>query len=368
MSEPSVLVIQHTAGEGPGLLAEVLPAAGLSLRRVRVFRGDPVPQRLGDHAGLVVLGGPMGVYEPDRYPFLRREIRLVADALERQRPILGICLGSQLLAAALGTPVTRGQVAELGWAAVTLSREAATDGLWAGVPESFNAFHWHGDYFELPRGAVRLAWSQAADCQAFRHQGTAYGVLFHLEVTERIVRGLVRSSTRALGAAGLSAAAILDSLRAHLPALHQIGRQVFARWARLVRDEPAPPPAGPRIQVKRVYEPAAPEEGARFLVDRLWPRGVKREALRLADWLQQVAPSTALRQWYHRHPDEWAEFRRRYFVELDQHPEAVRPLVEAAARGPVTLLFSSANRDRNNAVALREYLLGRLTGAVGATP
>lgn len=368
MSDSSVLVIQHTAGEGPGLLEEVLPAAGLGLHRVRVFRGDAVPPRLGEHAGLVVLGGPMGVYEPDRYPFLRRELRLVADALERHRPVLGICLGSQLLAAALGTPVTRGQVAELGWEEVTLSREAATDGLWAGVPESFTAFHWHRDYFELPRGAVRLAWSRAADCQAFRHQGTAYGVLFHLEVTERIVRGLIRSSARERGAAGLNAAAILDGLPAHLPALHRIGRQVFARWARLVRGEPAPPPAGPRIQVKRVYEPAAPEEGARFLVDRLWPRGVKRETLRLAGWLREVAPSTALRQWYHRHPEEWAEFRRRYFAELDQHPEAVRPLVEAAARGPVTLLFSSAQRERNNAVALRDYLHARLAGAVGAMP
>jgi uncharacterized protein YeaO (DUF488 family) len=110
------------------------------------------------------------------------------------------------------------------------------------------------------------------------------------------------------------------------------------------------------IRVKRVYEPAAPDDGARFLVERLWPRGVKKEALPLDGWLRDVAPSTALRQWFGHDPSRWEEFQRRYAAELDTRPEAWRPLLEAARRGPVTLLYSARDQEHNNAVALQRYL------------
>lgn len=119
------------------------------------------------------------------------------------------------------------------------------------------------------------------------------------------------------------------------------------------------------IRLKRVYDPAAPEDGARFLVDRLWPRGIKKTALVLDGWLKDAAPSPALRRWYHQAPGRWAEFRRRYFAELDRQPAAVQPLLEAAVRGPVTLLFSAADREHNNAVALREYLQAWLAKSAG---
>jgi uncharacterized protein YeaO (DUF488 family) len=110
------------------------------------------------------------------------------------------------------------------------------------------------------------------------------------------------------------------------------------------------------IPTKRVYEPAAADDGLRFLVDRLWPRGRKHDELRLDGWLQDVAPSDALRRWFGHDPAKWPEFRRRYFAELDARPEAVRPLVDAAARSRVTLLFSARDTEHNNAVALRECL------------
>lgn len=237
MSAPTVLVVQHVACEGPGLLAEVLRAEGLALRRVRLFRGDRLPRRLGRLAGLVLLGGPMGVDELDRYPFLAREIRLVEEAVHARRPVLGVCLGSQLLAAALGAPVTPGPGQELGWHPVTLSRAAACDPLWRGLPENFVAYHWHGDVFPLPSGAVRLAWSAATDCQAFRQGASAYGFLFHLEATERMIRRMARAFRRALHQAGLTERQVLEGIGQHLPPLHQIGRQVFQRWAKLARGE-----------------------------------------------------------------------------------------------------------------------------------
>ncbi len=114
------------------------------------------------------------------------------------------------------------------------------------------------------------------------------------------------------------------------------------------------------IKVKRVYDPAEPDDGRRFLVDRLWPRGMRKEALRMEGWLRDVAPSDRLRRWFGHDPKKWEEFRRRYFAELEAHPEAWQPLLEAARAGNVTLLFSARDTSYNNAVALREFLEGKL--------
>jgi uncharacterized protein YeaO (DUF488 family) len=110
------------------------------------------------------------------------------------------------------------------------------------------------------------------------------------------------------------------------------------------------------IKVRRVYDRPAPGDGARFLVERLWARGVKKEALRLDDWLKEAAPSDALRRWFGHDPAKWAEFQRRYVGELDRKPEAWRPIAEAARRGNVTLLYSAQDTAHNNAVALKAYV------------
>jgi uncharacterized protein YeaO (DUF488 family) len=110
------------------------------------------------------------------------------------------------------------------------------------------------------------------------------------------------------------------------------------------------------IQIKRVYEPAEPGDGARFLVERLWPRGMKKAALEMEGCLKDVAPSTALRQWFGHDPARWAEFQRRYAAELDAAPDAWAPLVAAARRGMVTLLYSARDTEHNAALALRDYL------------
>lgn len=114
------------------------------------------------------------------------------------------------------------------------------------------------------------------------------------------------------------------------------------------------------IKCKRVYDPADHEDGARFLVDRLWPRGIKKEVLKLDGWLKEAAPSDDLRRWFNHEPSRWDEFQRRYADELDSKSEAWRPLLEAAQSGGVTLLFSARNVENNNAVALKAYLERKL--------
>ena len=111
------------------------------------------------------------------------------------------------------------------------------------------------------------------------------------------------------------------------------------------------------ITLKRAYEPASRADGIRLLVERLWPRGIGKADLNIDEWLKEVGPSTELRKWFGHDPDKWAEFRRRYFRELDSRPEAWKPIVSAARRGrAVTLVYSSHDTQHNNAVALRDYL------------
>ena len=110
------------------------------------------------------------------------------------------------------------------------------------------------------------------------------------------------------------------------------------------------------INVKRAYDSASRGDGRRFLVERLWPRGMRKESLRMDAWLKDVAPSTELRQWFSHDPAKWLEFQRRYRAELDAHPEAWQPILDAAADGEVTLIYSSHDSVHNNALALQDYL------------
>jgi len=112
-----------------------------------------------------------------------------------------------------------------------------------------------------------------------------------------------------------------------------------------------------KIAVKRVYEPREPTDGRRVLVDRLWPRGIAKENASWDEWLKEIAPSDALRKWMHHDPEKWPEFTTRYARELDGHPDLVRHLRDIAAKEPLTLLYAARDTERNNAVALRAYLL-----------
>ncbi|WP_169740117.1 DUF488 domain-containing protein [Paraburkholderia acidipaludis] len=116
----------------------------------------------------------------------------------------------------------------------------------------------------------------------------------------------------------------------------------------------------PIIDIQRVYDPPPTGNHACFLVDRLWPRGIRKEALAHVQWLKEVAPSTALRQWFHQDPTQWDTFEQRYVAELDANPAAWQPLAEACAKGPVALLYGSRDVEHNHAIVLRDYLLKKL--------
>ena len=115
------------------------------------------------------------------------------------------------------------------------------------------------------------------------------------------------------------------------------------------------------IRSKRVYEDRKASDGARFLVDRLWPRGVRKDSLEIEDWVKEAAPSNDLRAWFRHDPSRWAEFKRRYFRELDNRPDVLEPLLRAARTGSITLLYGARDTERNNAVALKEYLTDKLS-------
>jgi len=230
----SVLILQHAPAEGAGLIGEELEARGIATTVVRSFTGEKVPGELANHAGLVVMGGPMGVYEEGRYPFLRDEMRLLEKAIAADLPVLGVCLGSQLLAAVLGAAVTPGARKEIGWHTVTLSDDALADPLWSGLPRSFPALHWHGDVFARPEGATMLASSELTPHQAFRYGRAAYGILFHLEVTPSIVAAMVAAFPDELAAAGIEGAAIVRAGTEHLPLSGERGHRLFGGWASFV--------------------------------------------------------------------------------------------------------------------------------------
>jgi GMP synthase (glutamine-hydrolysing) len=228
------IVLQHVACETPGLAGIELERAGVSLDFVRTFAGEPVPREVGDAAGVLVMGGPMGVYEAARHPHLRDEMALLERAVAVGVPVLGVCLGSQLLAAALGARVAPGPRKEIGWFPVTLTNEAADDLLWRGVDREFVAYHWHGDRFELPRGAVPLASSALTPLQAFRYGESAYGILFHMEVTKEIVGAMVETFAAEVAEERLDGTAIVREAAERLDGLHRVARIVFSRFAAAV--------------------------------------------------------------------------------------------------------------------------------------
>lgn len=237
---PNVLVLQHVACETAGTIADALARRGVSHRVVRSHTGEEVPESFReDEKGLVVMGGPMAVYESERYPFIRKEMRLIELALKSGRPVLGVCLGSQLLASVLGAPVIPAKHKEIGWFPVKLTPDGIADPLFEAVRSGFYGFHWHGDVFALPKGAVRLAGSELTEVQAYRYGRGAYGMLFHMEVTEPMVREWVRDFGGELDTAGIPPQPILDGIAARLPALKQIGTRVFDRWADLVQSAKA---------------------------------------------------------------------------------------------------------------------------------
>lgn len=186
-----VLVLQHEAYETLGTIEGAIRERGIEVQTVASYASEPIPHQIGEAAGLIVLGGPMGVSEQERYPFLREEMRLIGSALSRNVPVLGVCLGAQLLAHTLGASVAKARQPEIGWYPLCLTEDARQDQLWAGIDSPCMAFHWHGDAFDLPPGTVALASSDLTPFQAFRSGENAYGMQCHLEITASLIESWI---------------------------------------------------------------------------------------------------------------------------------------------------------------------------------
>jgi len=183
----NVLIIKHVDIEGPGLIEHCLRQEKIPRIILDLSLGMHLP-KLDHFTHIVILGGPMNVYEEDLHPFLREEDLFIKEAIQRGKQILGICLGSQLIAKALGVRVFKAPMKEIGWYDVSLTEIGANDPLFSNLSKIFPVFQWHGDTFEIPKGGKLLVTSTSIPHQAFRYGDNAYGLQFHLEVTEEMIR------------------------------------------------------------------------------------------------------------------------------------------------------------------------------------
>jgi len=215
--------LQHVPFEGPAAFATALQNHDVRLESYLV-PNDGLPKDSGDL--LIVMGGPMSVNDPD--PWIAEETAFIRSALLAGIPVIGVCLGSQFMAKALGATVRPGQALEIGMTPVHLTSEARKDPVFKTLPDSFAVFEWHGEVFDLPKDCVPLAGSDTAPLQAFRYGSCAYGLLFHLEMELSGVDSLCRECAPDLVKARLTAQEVKDAATPHLPTLHRFADRLIA--------------------------------------------------------------------------------------------------------------------------------------------
>lgn len=163
-----------------------------SITRTQLFNEETLP-KIDEFDWLIIMGGPMNIYEEDEYPWLTGEKEFIAQAIANKKIVLGICLGGQLIADVLGGKVTKNESVEIGWFPVKLTSNSKRSICFGTFPEEFTAFHWHGDTFEIPLGAVRLAESEACVNQAFEYDGRVIGLQFHIEYSAKSIDLMIQN-------------------------------------------------------------------------------------------------------------------------------------------------------------------------------
>lgn len=176
-------LIQHVREEGAGLFRNLL-----SKKMKTIIAGEDAFPNLKDITGVLIMGGPMGVYAKDRYSFINQEIDFIKQCYTKNIKIFGVCLGAQMIAEALGGKVYKGHIQEIGWQKITHTEHAKNDFVFSIFPKELTVFQWHQDTFELPKSAVRLASSENYENQAFRIGNNIYGLQYHIEVTQDIIK------------------------------------------------------------------------------------------------------------------------------------------------------------------------------------
>lgn len=235
---PRILVFQHVAAEPLGTLDPLIRARGHRIRFVNFERQPDAQPNVDRYRGLIVLGGPMNVEDQACRPHLRTELQAIERMLAQGKPVLGICLGAQLLAHALGAAVARNPAPEIGWYPLRLTGHGADDPVLSPLGDHAPVFQWHGRRFDIPAGATHLASSDDCAQQAFRHGDNAYGFQFHLEMDEPLIeRWLANPGYRdELAASGLphDADAIRAQTRRHIAGMQRRADVVFNNFLDLV--------------------------------------------------------------------------------------------------------------------------------------
>jgi len=183
-----ILIVKHIDIEGPGTLGDFLKSQGEDFKIIELGAGEKLPSDLSLFKAVVVLGGPMNVDEEDKYAFLKPENEFIQKVLNAEIPYLGICLGSQLLAKAAGARVIKSPVKEIGWYNIQLTPEGKGDPLFEGFKPQDPIYHWHGDMFQIPANGKLLATAEGCPHQALKVGKNAYGLQFHVEVTDKSIK------------------------------------------------------------------------------------------------------------------------------------------------------------------------------------
>jgi GMP synthase-like glutamine amidotransferase len=226
-----VAIFRHTPSEGPGYLADFLSARHLPWQLIRIDAGEPVPADASQFSGLVLMGGPMSVNDP--LPWIEQVLALTRDAVARDIPVLGHCLGGQLMTRALGGSVTKNSVKEIGWGEVSVDNNAEARG-WFGDIKTATVFHWHGETFSLPAAATRLLSSKHCGNQAYAI-GKHLALQCHVEMTEEMIRewcaiGANEISENSDSPGVQSIATIQSLIPLRLPQLHSMAEHLYTQW------------------------------------------------------------------------------------------------------------------------------------------
>ncbi len=226
-----VQIIQNNPHEGPGLLAEIAEARGWEIDLIQAWDGAPVPRQPAAAASLVViLGGQQAVYERENFPYLEDEIKLAARCMEMRLPLVGICLGAQLIAAALGAPVTAGCQREIGWLPVQFQNHAELRPIVGELPTEVGTFHFHGDLIQLPAGATRLASTQLTTCQAFIYRHSTMAFQYHPEVDAELAAVMLQQNRAYVTEAGVSIDEQLAASRQHVSTNRRLHGTMIGHW------------------------------------------------------------------------------------------------------------------------------------------
>ncbi len=227
----SIVIFRFLAHEVPGYLGDFLDAQNIPWQLIKVDEGEPLPASILAYSGMILMGGPMSVN--DNLPWIAPILGLIREAIDNDIPVLGHCLGGQLISKALGAQITKNPTKEIGWGEVTVSKNEAAKN-WFGNIETFNAFHWHGETFSLPQGAIHLLASPYCQNQAWSI-GKHLALQAHIEMTTEMVikwceEGEKEIRDSASSAAVQQAEAMQQELPLHCFFLQKVAKQVYSQW------------------------------------------------------------------------------------------------------------------------------------------